>query len=111
MRIRQLLGPPVGARRTQKLSKEDLWWVEPTRVAARLNAGDEGTRRLADREVDVSGQHILIEGGRAAVGHQLEARTGTLLEVDTGDHPAPADANCACHRLTGAFFQPGDQFP
>src|SRR5260370_15997103 len=70
----------------------------------------EGTRRLAESEVDVPSQHILVEGGATTVRYEWEARTGALLKIDTGDLRA-TDANCACCRLTGVFFQPGDQFP
>src|SRR5262245_25858167 len=65
----------------------------------------EGTRRLAESEVDVPSQHILVEGGGAAVGDVWEARTGALLEIDTGDLRA-TDANRARCRLTGVFFKP-----
>ncbi len=66
----------------------------------------EGARRLAETEVDVPSQHILVERGAAAVRHKLEAGTGLLLEVDAGDLWA-ADANCAYCRLARVFFQPG----
>src|SRR6266478_325645 len=63
----------------------------------------EGARRLAETEVDVPSQHILVERGAAAVRHKLEAGTGLLLEVDAGDLWA-ADANCAYCRLARVSF-------
>src|SRR5262249_18280209 len=67
----------------------------------------EGARRLTETEVDMPGQHVLVEGGAAAIRHKLEARSGLLLEVDAGDLRA-TDANRACRRLTGIFLHPVD---
>src|SRR5262249_60052641 len=69
----------------------------------------EGARRLTETEVDVPSQRILVEGGAAAVRHELEAGSGRLLEVDPGDLRA-TDAHRARWGFTGTFLQPGDQF-
>src|SRR5262249_47604199 len=64
----------------------------------------EAARRLAQSEVDVPSQHILIEGGGAAVRYEWEARTGAVLEVDTGDHPAPPMPTVPTIALPGFSF-------
>src|SRR5206468_3685251 len=70
---------------------------------------DEGARRLAESEVDVPGQHILVEGGATAIGYEREARTSAPLEVDTGDLRA-TDANCPGCCLPRVLLQASDQF-
>src|SRR5216684_4045586 len=69
----------------------------------------EAARRLAETEVDLPSQHVLVEGGAAAIRHEWEAGAGLLLEVDTGDLRT-ADANCPRGGLAGVLLQPLDEF-
>ena len=66
-------------------------------------------RGLVEHDVDLAGQKIAHRRGGAAVGHELEARVGQLLEEDAGDVPRGADAAGAGRRLVGIGLQPGDQ--
>ena len=66
-------------------------------------------RGLVEHDVDLAGQKIAHRRRGAAIGHELEARVGQLLEEDAGDVPRGADAAGAGRRLVGVGLQPGDQ--
>jgi hypothetical protein len=66
-------------------------------------------RGLAEREVDVAAQHILQKRGTAAVRHELEFRSGLLLEQDGGNVGRTADTHCPRRRLAIHLLQPCNQ--
>jgi hypothetical protein len=66
--------------------------------------------RLIEREVDVAGRDVANDvGGASLVRHELELGAGDLLEIDTGDVLAGAQARGALGRLVRIGLQPGDQ--
>ena len=63
-----------------------------------------------EHQVDVPGDHILHGLGGAAIGHELKAGAGLLLEEDAGHMRWTAWANVPQRGLVGVCPQPRDQF-
>src|SRR5712691_2994110 len=57
----------------------------------------------------MSGQYVVHGRRCAAVGHELEARPGLVLEVNTPDVRWAAIANCAVRGLIRILLEPGNQ--
>jgi hypothetical protein len=64
---------------------------------------------LVDHDVDLAGDEILHRGPSATVGHELEFRTGDVLEVDAADVGAAAVAGGSLRRGRGVRLEPADQ--
>ena len=64
---------------------------------------------LVEGHVDLSGNQVPDRLHRAAIGHELEARPGAVLEQDAADMRRAADAGISHRRLAGIGLEPGNQ--
>ncbi len=59
-------------------------------------------------EIDVTRHQILAGGRTAAVGHELEARAGILLQIESAKMRPASDADGCGRGLVGIGLQPGN---